>query len=93
MTSGSALINSSPLPGAEPVFSTIFEQMFLGLVEGGFSGQESEASLGDRSVPCTPPTLGPPGLSLRISGNIWAGIQEAGGFMSKGLAHGAACGH
>lgn len=39
------VVNSSPLPGAEPVFSTIFEQMFLGLVEGGFSGQESEASL------------------------------------------------
>ena len=39
------VVNSSPLPGAEPVFSTIFEQMFLGLIEGGFSGQESEASL------------------------------------------------
>ena len=39
------VVNSSPLPGGEPVFSTIFEQMFLGLIEGGFSLQESEASL------------------------------------------------
>lgn len=30
------VVNSSPLPGGEPVFSTILEQMFLGLIEEGF---------------------------------------------------------